>query len=136
MVALGGKVHREISARAQFDIDEGINYESAITTVPSSGEIRKIPSVDLCVKSGRKVPKSCLARCEATGASVLRHYLVRSEISGREVLPEYIEACSLSGKRAVRDELAVSDVSRKSVAKIFFKNLKSLALFFCPKAER
>ena len=115
VVALEGAVHREISARARFDIDEGADYESIVTAVPSSGEIRKLPPVDVCVKSGRKVPKSCLARCQITGAYVLRHLLVKSELSGREVLPEYIESCSVSGKRVAQDELAVSDVSGQKV---------------------
>ncbi len=115
VVALEGKIHREISTRAQFDIDGGAEYETIVAAVPSSGEISKLPPIDLCTKTGLKVPKSCLARCQITGAYVLRHLLAKSELSGREVLPEYIETCSLSGKRVVRDELAVSDVSGQKV---------------------
>lgn len=115
VVALEGKVHREILARAHFDIDEGADYETTITAIPSTGEISKLPALDLCTKSGRKVPKNCLARCQITGAYVLRHFLVKSEVSGREVLPEYIEVCSLSGKRAVQDELTESDISGQRI---------------------
>jgi hypothetical protein len=111
VVAIEGKVLREISARARYDIDEGTDYESVVTAIPSLGAIIKLPPIDQCMKSGRKVPKSCLARCQITGAYVLRHFLVKSELSGREVLPEYIEVCSLSGKRVAQDELTVSDIS-------------------------
>ncbi len=116
VVALEGKVHREISARARFDIDEGAGYESILTTVPSANQLQELPPIDLCLRSGRKVPKSCLRPCQITGAHVLRHFLAKSEISGREVLPEYIETCSLSGKRAVEDELDFSDVSGRKIA--------------------
>jgi superfamily II DNA or RNA helicase len=116
IVALEGKVHREISARARFDIDEGAGYESVLTTIPSTGQLQNVPPFDLCLKSGKKVPKSCLSPCQVTGAHVLRHFLAKSEISGREVLPEYIETCSLSGKRVVYDELELSDVSGRKVA--------------------
>ena len=115
VVALEGKVYREISARAHFEIDEGVDYESIVAAIPSSGQISKPPPTDLCTKSGRNVPKSCLGRCQITGAYVLRHLLAKSELSGREVLPEYMEICSLSGKRVVQDELAVSDVSGQRV---------------------
>lgn len=115
VVALEGKVHREISARAQFEIDDGAGYESVITAVPNSGELVNIPPTDHCQRSGRKVPKICLSRCQITGASVLKHLLVKSEISGREILPEHAENCTLSGKRVARDELATSDVSGKNV---------------------
>lgn len=115
VVALEGTVLREISARALFDIDDGADYESIVTAVPSIGEITKSPVLDLCTKTGRKVPKTCLARCQISGAAVLRHLLVESEHSGRLVLPEFIEVCSLTGKRAARDELATSDVSGRRV---------------------
>ncbi len=115
VVALEGKVYREISARAHFEIDEGVDYQSIVAAIPSSGQISKSPPTDLCTKSGRNVPKSCLGRCQITGAYVLRHLLVKSELSGREVLPEYMEICSLTGKRVVQDELAVSDVSGQKV---------------------
>jgi superfamily II DNA or RNA helicase len=115
VVALEGAVHREVYARAQFDIDDGLNYESLITAVPSTGEITESPVFDLCTKTGRKVPKTCLARCQVSGGIVLQHLLEESEHSGRLVLPEFIEICSLSGKRVARDELAASDVSGRRV---------------------
>jgi superfamily II DNA or RNA helicase len=115
VVALEGTVHREICARAQFDIDDGTNYESSIVAVPSTGEVCTSPAFDLCTQTGRKVPKTCLARCQISGAVVLRHLLKESEHSGRMVLPEHIEVCSLTNKRVARDELAVSDVSGQRV---------------------
>jgi hypothetical protein len=115
VVALEGKVHREIVTRACFDIDDGAGYESVITTIPSQNGVSSLPPLDLCAKSGRVVPKTCLRRCQVTGAQVLQHLLVKSELSGREVLPEYIETCDLSGKRVVEDELSVSDVSGKKI---------------------
>lgn len=115
VVALQGKVQREIAARIQFEIDEAGDYETSVISIPSSGELSKLPAFDLCLKSGRRVPKSCLGRCQITGASVLRHLLVKSEVSGREVLPEQTEVCSLSGKRAVQDELSSSDISGQRV---------------------
>ena len=115
VVALEGTVRREISARAQFDINDGADYECVVTAIPSSGEITKSPVLDFCTKTGRKVPRTCLALCQISGAAVLRHLLVESEQSGRLVLPEFIEVCSLTGKRAARDELAVSDLSSRRV---------------------
>ena len=115
IVALEGTVHREICAHAKFDIDDGTNYESSLTAVPSDGRISKPPAFDLCAKTGRQFPKSCLARCQVSGGPVLRHLLVESEHSGRLVLPEFIEVCSLTGKKVVQDELAVSDVSAQRV---------------------
>jgi superfamily II DNA or RNA helicase len=115
VVALEGKVHREIAARAQFDIDDGLNYESLVTAVPSTGGITKSPAFDACAKTGRKFPKTCLARCQISGANVLRHLLAESQHSGRLVLPEFIEVCALTGKRVARDELSTSDVSGRRV---------------------
>ena len=115
VVALEGNVHREIFVRARFDIDNGSDYESSVSTVPSSGELIKLPILDLCGRTGRKVPKSCLSQCQISGTYVLKHLLVKSELSGREVLPEHIEFCSLSRKRAIRDELEISDVSGQKV---------------------
>ena len=115
IVALEGTVHREICARAKFDVDDGTNYESSLTAVPSNGRISKPPAFDLCAKTGRQFPQSCLARCQVSGGLVLRHLLVESEHSGRLVLPEFIEVCSLTGKRVVQDELATSDVSAQRI---------------------
>jgi hypothetical protein len=121
IVALEGAVYREISAKAQFNIEDGNDYEALVTSIPSSGVVSKSPSLDLCTKTGRKVPKTCLARCEISGALVLRHLLMESQLSGRKVLPEYIEVCSLTGKRVSKDELAISDVSGKRVVTSFLQ---------------
>jgi superfamily II DNA or RNA helicase len=115
VVALEGDVHREILMRARFDIDEGTDYDCVVKIIPSLNRISNLPPLELCAKSGRVVPKTCLKRCQITGAQILRHLLVKSELSGREVLPEYVEICELSGKRVVEDELSVSDVSGKKV---------------------
>jgi superfamily II DNA or RNA helicase len=115
IVALEGRVFREISTRARFDIDEGKGYENIVTTIPSTGKLENLPESGLCLKSGKTVPKNCLSKCQITGAEALRHLLAKSEVSGREFLPEYLETCSLTGKRVGRDELAVSDVSGQKV---------------------
>ena len=106
---------RQVCSHARFDIDEGAGYESTITTVPSTGDLSDLPEVGLCLKSGKTVPKNCLARCQITGATVLRHLLAKSEISGREILPEYMEICGLTGKQVAQDELTASDVSGRKV---------------------
>ena len=115
IVALEGKVHREIVAKARFDIDEGIDYESIVTAIPSSSKLGATPSLGFCGKTGKEVPIGCLGRCQVTGALVLRHLLEKSEVSGRAALPEHIEICTFSGKRAVSDELTASDVTGRRV---------------------
>jgi hypothetical protein len=44
VVALDGKVYREITARTQYEIDEGANYESLVSTFPCSEEISRAPA--------------------------------------------------------------------------------------------
>lgn len=123
VVALEGSVHREIFTSVRFDVDEGVGYETAVAAIPSSGKLDQLPPVDLCAKSGRKVPISCLAQCQISGATVMRHYLANSATSGRAVLREYIERCSLTGKYVVRDELVASDVSgQKVIANLLHKS--------------
>jgi hypothetical protein len=115
IVALEGKVSRELSARIEFDIDDGEGYEITVTVVPSAGSIVGLPPVGECSRTGKRVPKLCLAKCQASGAQVLRHLLAKSELSGREVLPEYTELCGVTRKRVVKDELAPSAVSGRMV---------------------
>jgi superfamily II DNA or RNA helicase len=115
IVGMEGAIHREISVRARFDIDEGTGYECVVTAIPSVDRLRDLPKLALCSKSGKTVPVNCLARCQVTGAQVVRHLLAKSEESGRLVLPEYIETCSMTGKHVAQDEVASSDVSGQRV---------------------
>lgn len=116
VVALKGEVSRDVTSRVKFGIDDGMGYEAAITTRPSLAKLIDAPEQDLCTKSGRTVPRSCLAKCEITGAKALRHLLIKSETSGRFALPEYVEVCSVSGKKVLTDELGISDVTRRKVS--------------------
>jgi superfamily II DNA or RNA helicase len=115
IVALDGRVHRELTTRARFDIDNGEGYEAVITTVPSLGDIIDLPPFGECARTGKKVPNSCLAKCQASEVLVLRHLLIKSEFSGREVLPEHTDVCTLTRKRVARDELTASDVTGRLV---------------------
>jgi superfamily II DNA or RNA helicase len=116
VVALDGEIARDVTSRVQFIIDQGEAYDATVTVRPSTGKIVDAPQQDLCTKSGRKVPRVCLAKCEITGARALRHLLGKSDLSGRIALPEYVEVCSVSGKNVLTDELGISDITGRKVA--------------------
>jgi hypothetical protein len=121
LVGLEGTLHREIKLRTRFAFGSEAAYESALTVTPHDGKVVDAPEQDLCSESGRKVPSSCLAKCEVTGSSVLRHLLASSEISGRLALPEFSARCSLSNKRVLTDELEASSVTAMPVASSLLK---------------
>ncbi len=116
VVSLSGEIARDVTSRVQFIIDQGEGYDATVTVRPSTEEIIDAPQQDLCTKSGRKVPRGCLTRCEITGAKALRHLLAKSELSGRVALPEYVEVCSVSGKKALTDEIGTSDITGRKAS--------------------
>ncbi len=117
LVALEGRLHRQLKVRAQYGFDAESEYQSMLTVTPHTGELLDAPELGLCARSGRTVPKTCLKQCQITGAVVLQHLLARSETSARLALPEYTVLCSLSGKRVLKDEAEPSAVSGRLVAK-------------------
>jgi hypothetical protein len=121
LVGLQGNLYREIKVRARYTFDSEPSYESLLTIAPYRNEVTDGPKLGLCSKSGRRVPTSCLAKCEITGADVLRHLLVKSDISGRLALPEFSAICSLSSKRVLKDELEASSVTGRLVASALLK---------------
>jgi superfamily II DNA or RNA helicase len=116
VVALEGKVHREVTTQTQYQFGEAPSYSSRLTVVPHTGTFVDAPEVASCQSTGQTAPRECLDRCHLTGVEVLRHLLVRSEVSGRHSLPEHTLRCSLSGKRILIDEAELSAVSGKPVA--------------------
>lgn len=121
LVALEGKMHREVTMHVSYTFDDSPSYESSLTIIPHRAEIANAPRIDLCLRSGRKVPASCLGKCEITGAVVLRHLLVKSEVSDRLAVPECTERCGLSGKRVLSDEVEPSDVTGQLVVRGLLK---------------
>jgi hypothetical protein len=121
VVALEGKLHREVKTQAQYRFDEAPPYASRLTVVPHTGAVVDAPKVGRCESTGQAAPLECLGRCEMTGIEVLRHLLVQSEISGRNALPKHTLRCALSGKRILTDEAEMSAVSGKPVASSLLK---------------
>lgn len=116
LVAVEGRLHRQVKVRAQYRVDAESDYGSTLTVTPHTGEVVNAPEMGLCAQSGKTVPKTCLKQCQITGAVVLQHLLARSETSARLALPEYTVLCSLSGKRVLKDEAEPSAVSGRLVA--------------------
>jgi len=121
VVALEGRMHREVTAEAKYRFGDSAPYVSQLTVVPHSGEQIAAPELGHCKNTGLRAPRDCLGRCDVTGAEVLRHLLVRSEISTRHALPEHTVHCSLSGKRILADEAERSALTGKPVAQSLLK---------------
>jgi len=121
LVALEGRLHRQVKVRAQYRVDAESDYGSTLTVTPHTGEVVDAPEMGLCAQSGKTVPKTCLKQCQITGADVLQNLLARSETSSRLALPEFTVLCSLSGKRVLKDEAEPSAVSGRLVASSLLK---------------
>jgi superfamily II DNA or RNA helicase len=121
LVALEGKLYRQLAVQAHYTFDAESEYRSTLTVIPHRGTFVNAPDLSLCAQSGRTAPKTCLQPCQITGALVLQHLLTRSEITARFALPAYTVLCSLSGKRVLKDEAELSAVSGRLVASAFLK---------------
>jgi len=121
LVALEGKLYRQLEVEARYTFDSGPEYISKLTVVPKAKEFVNPPEFAFCSRSGKSVPKTCLKQCQISGALVLQHLLVQSEISSRLALPEFTLLCSLSGKRVLKDEVELSSVSGQPVASVLLK---------------
>ncbi len=121
LVALEGRLHRQLRVKAQYTLDAEADYHSLLTVIPHTGRWVDAPEMGLCARSGKTVPKTCLKQCQIAGAVVLQHLLARSEMSSRLALPEFTVLCSLSGKRVLKDEAELSTVSRQLVASSLLK---------------
>jgi hypothetical protein len=121
VVALEGKMHREVTAEAQYRFGNTPPYVSHLTVVPHTGKYIEVPELGRCESTGQTAPRECLGSCDMTSAEVLRHLLVPSEISARRALPEYTLRCSLSGKRVLLDEAELSAVTGNPVARSLLK---------------
>lgn len=75
VVALEGKVHRDLKMRMQYRLESPSDYWSTMTITPHSGELADAPELTVCSVTGQTVPKECLRRCEMTGVLALRHLL-------------------------------------------------------------
>jgi ERCC4-related helicase len=121
LVGMEGKLYRRVKVRASYSFEDSSTYDSEITVLPYQNELTDAPISDLCLRSGRSVPRSCLTKCDVTGGEALRHLLVKSDVSGRFALPEFAATCTLSGKRILEDEGERSAVSGKLVASSLLK---------------
>jgi hypothetical protein len=121
VVALEGRVHREVTVQAQYRFGEAPPYASHLTVVPHTGKLQEAPTLGRCEITGQSAPRECLGRCEMTGAEVLKHLLVPSEVSRRHALPKQTLCCGLSGKRILMDEAELSVVTGKPVARSLLK---------------
>jgi ERCC4-related helicase len=121
LVALEGKLHRQLKVRAQYSLDAEFDYSNTLSVTPHTGQLVEAPESGICTRSGRTVPKTCLKQCQISGSFVLQHLLARSETSSRLALPEFTVLCSLSGKRVLKDEAALSAVTGRLVANALLK---------------
>ncbi len=121
LVAVEGNFHRMLKMQVKYQIDAESEYHNLLSVIPHRGKLCNAPELALCVRSGKKVPVTCLKQCQITGAVVLRHFLTQSEISDRFAFSEYIVRCSYSGKCVLNDEAELSDISGRLVAKLFLK---------------
>ena len=122
LVALDGKLYRRLDLRAQYRFDDNDSrYATSLTVLPSKHQLINPPALELCAKSGKKVPASCLSQCEISRQRVLKHLLVQSEVSSRLALPEHTVICSMSGKRLLKDEVDQSDTTGRIVARALLK---------------
>ncbi len=121
VVALEGKVHREVMTQAQYRFGEAPPYASHLTVVPHTGKLQEAPTPGRCESTGQSAPRECLGRCDMTGVEVLKHLLVPSEVSRHHALPEHTLCCGLSGKRILMDEAELSAVTGKPVARSLLK---------------
>jgi superfamily II DNA or RNA helicase len=121
VVALEGKMHRELTTEAQYRFGDSAPYASHLTMVPHTGAQLAAPELSRCESTGQSAPKECLSRCDMSGAEVLRHLLVPSEVSARRALAEHTLRCGLSGKRILMDEAELSAVTGNPVARSLLK---------------
>ena len=121
VVALEGKMHREVTAVAQYRFGETPPYSSRLTVVPHNGEQLEVPELGRCESTGQSAPKECLGRCDMTGSEVLRHLLLPSEVSARCALADHTLRCSLSGQRILMDEAELSAVTGNPVTRSLLK---------------
>jgi superfamily II DNA or RNA helicase len=121
VVALEGRMHREVITEAQYRFGDTPPYASRLVVMPHTGEPLAAPELGRCESSGQRAPKECLGRCDVTGTEVLRHLLVPSEVSERRGLAGQTLHCSLSGKRILMDEAELSAVTGNSVARSLLK---------------
>jgi superfamily II DNA or RNA helicase len=124
VVALEGKVHREITTEAQYRFGEAPPYASQLTIVPHTGAWVEAPEISRCEVTQQAAPRECLGRCAVSGASVLRHLLVVSEISNRSALGAHTLLCGLSGKRILADEAEQSAVTGRLIASSLLRTSK------------
>jgi hypothetical protein len=121
VVALEGKMHREVTAVAQYRFGDTPPYATRLVVVPHTREQLEAPELGRCESTGQTAPKECLGRCDMTGAEVLRHLLMSSEVSARHALAEHTLHCSLSGKRILMDEAELSAITENPVARSLLK---------------
>ncbi len=116
LVGIQGTIYTQIQGTTTYNIDSENSYNSAITLIPSTNEIKKLPEMARCTKTDRLLPSDCIGKCEISGLRVSKDLLIKSKISGRMALAEHIVTCSLTGKRILEDEAEKSAISGELVS--------------------
>ena len=114
VVGLGGSQYEVCNTSVRFTIDDCGDYKLTLDVIPANGQVLTSITWNQCAESRRRVPETCLERCELTGMLVLSHLLTASDVSGRRVLRTQLKTCQITGKLAAADEFGQSDLSHKS----------------------
>ena len=117
LVALEGRMSREIEVSVRYRFHDEMDYESSVRVLPQARELIDPPAMGTCSETGASVPSTCLQRCAISNVMVLHHLLARSEVTGRLALPKFAVRCGYSGKLVFSDEVERSAVTGNTVAK-------------------
>jgi hypothetical protein len=120
LVGLEGEVHRDITLQANYKIDDA-QYSSVVSVTPHLGKIVDRPTMAECERTNRRVPVTCLRKCDISMKTVLAHLLTPSDRTDRRALPEFTVLCALSGRRLLEDEVELSSITGNPVDKVLLK---------------
>jgi hypothetical protein len=105
-VAMQGAVFSEDEIDVVFTLDGHGPYQSTMRAIPLLGDIRSPPAMGVCEQTNRRVPASCLAKCEFSDTHSIAHLLDQSAHSGRRAMSSYTQRCEETGQLLLQDELA------------------------------
>lgn len=115
-VGIEGIARREVTFQCRYKLqDNGGEYESLVTTVPSTDGLSRTPEMTRCESLDRPVPADCVGACSISGKNLNLDALVVSDVSGRTAASEYGVRCAFSGKLALSDEVTRSSVTGELV---------------------
>ncbi|WP_291176150.1 DEAD/DEAH box helicase [Hyphomicrobium sp.] len=122
LVALEGFLSRALTLACRYRLTEnGREYESTVTFLPSTLAIVQQPAMARCETLSRIVPEDVLGTCAVSGGRHILDILAKSEASGRLAVPAHVVTCALTGKRVLSDEIAISDITGQPVLQNLLK---------------